>query len=218
MLVVKNLKVKLNSADKIILDDVSFELHGGEIMSVSGKNGSGKSTLVQSIMGNPNFEIVSGEITFNGLELNDLTPDARSKLGIFLAFQSPIDIPGVDIVSFLKVIFEIHHKEKISVYKIRQVVREYLEIVELEENFLNRNLNEGFSGGERKKFELLQLLLIKPSLIMLDEVDSGLDKAGVDMAIKVIKDMNVKHKSSILWITHYESLVEKLNPNKTIYF
>lgn len=90
--------------------------------------------------------------------------------------------------------------------------------MELEENFLNRNLNEGFSGGERKKFELLQLLLIKPSLIMLDEVDSGLDKAGVDMAIKVIKDMNVKHKSSILWITHYESLVEKLNPNKTIYF
>ena len=182
-----------------------------------GPNGSGKSSIAESIMGNPDIQIESGDIFFDGDIINELNSTERSKLGIFLAFQYPIEIPGVDFINFLRMAYNKNTETKLNVFRFRELVREKMKLLKMDEKLLERNINEGFSGGEKKKAEILQMAILKPKLAILDETDSGLDidaLKAVFEGIKAIKEDNPK--MSILLITHYNKVFEYVKPNKVI--
>lgn len=214
MLSIKNINVSLKNEDKKIIKDLSLEINDGETHAIMGPNGTGKSTLAKVIMGHYLFTLTSGEIFFNKTKLNDLTTDERAKLGIFLAMQDPTVIDGVTNSEFLKTSSEEITGKHIDYFKFITKVNNSLKDLEFSKDMIHRHVNAGFSGGEKKKNEVLQIKILKPKLIILDELDSGLD---VD-SLKIVCENINKYKSenpdtSILIITHYPRILEMIKPD-----
>lgn len=214
MLSIKNINVSLKNKDKKIIKDLSLEINDGETHAIMGPNGTGKSTLAKVIMGHYLFTLTGGEIFFNKTKLNDLTTDERAKLGIFLAMQDPTVIDGVTNSEFLKTSSEEITGKHIDYFKFITEVNNSLKDLEFSKDMIHRHVNAGFSGGEKKKNEVLQIKILKPKLIILDELDSGLD---VD-SLKIVCENINKYKSenpdtSILIITHYPRILEMIKPD-----
>lgn len=214
LLEIKGLHVEADG--KEILKGVDLVLKKGEVHALMGPNGSGKSTLANAVMGNPGYKIVSGEILFDGKDVASLKVNERAKLGIFLSFQHPNEVSGVKISSFLRVALNEVKEEKMSVMsvmKFRRFLKEKLELLGLSEDFASRNLNEGFSGGEKKKSEMLQMVVLNPKLAILDETDSGLDIDSLKAVSKGINKM-MDNEKAVLLITHYKRILEYVKPDR----
>ena len=213
LLEIKDLQVSIN--DNVILKNLNLKINKGEIHAIMGPNGSGKSTFSKVLAGHPAYSVLQGDILFKGSTILDLEPEERSHLGIFLAFQYPIEIPGVSNEDFLRLAYNskqrFYNKPEVDPLEFLNIISEKLEFVNMSPVFLNRNVNEGFSGGEKKRNEILQMILLDSELSILDETDSGLD---ID-ALKIIstginKFMNPD--KSIILITHYQRLLDYINP------
>ncbi|OGC76854.1 Fe-S cluster assembly ATPase SufC [candidate division WWE3 bacterium RIFOXYD1_FULL_39_9] len=200
--------------DKEILKGVSLEVPNDKVHALMGKNGSGKSTLAQSIMGNPSFIVTEGKITLDGKSILELEPTDRAKEGIFLSFQYPSEVSGVNIASYLRLIYNKSHSTSLSPVKFRELLKEKMEVLHIKEDFLSRYLNEGFSGGEKKRMEMLQMLVLEPKMVILDEVDSGLDIDAVKIVANAVEYLRKTCKSSILIITHYSRILNYIKPDK----
>lgn len=203
--------------DKEILKGVSLEIKPGETLALMGPNGSGKSTLARVVMGDPELHVTQGEVIFDGVNVLDLSPDERAKLGIFMAFQYPQEIHGVNMRHFLKLAYEARFNTEVDPVEFREILNNKLKMLNLSTEFVQRSLNVGFSGGEKKKSEILQLLLLKPKLAILDETDSGLDIDSlrtVAEGIKLAKQANPEMSTMI--ITHYERILEHLQPDTVV--
>lgn len=214
MLSIKKIKVSIKNEDKLILDNFSLDINDGEVHAIMGPNGTGKSTLSKIIMGHFKYELKDGEILFDGKLLNDLTVDERAKLGIFLAMQDPTVIDGVKTSEFLKTAKEEITGNHIDYFEFINKVNNSLKDLEFSKDLIHRDLNSGFSGGEKKKNEILALKILEPKFIILDEIDSGLD---VDSLRIVCENIN-KYKSenpstSILIITHYPRILNMIKPD-----
>lgn len=209
-----------HTGDKEILKDLSLDIETGKIHTIMGPNGSGKSTLSQVIMGNPQYEVSEGKILFEKKNIIELTPDERAKLGIFLAFQYPREIAGVTYIEFLRASYIAIQKAKNPEFKspspleFKKFLRSKLEILHMKPEVLDRNVNQGFSGGEKKKAEMLQLLVLEPKLAILDETDSGLDVDALKIVCETLKTIKKEHpEMSILLITHYQRILDYLTPD-----
>lgn len=213
ILEVKDLQVSIN--ENKILKNLNLKINKGEIHAIMGPNGSGKSTLSKVLAGHPAYSISNGDIFFKGSSILDLEPEQRSHLGIFLAFQYPIEIPGVSNEDFLRLAYnskqKFYNKPEVDPIEFLSIINEKLKLVNMSPTFLNRNVNEGFSGGEKKRNEILQMILLDSELTILDETDSGLD---ID-ALKIIS-MGINNfmnpSKSILLITHYQRLLDYIKP------
>lgn len=210
LLEIKNLKVLVES--KEILKGINLNIKRGEIHAVMGPNGGGKSTLANVLMGHPHYKIEAGSIKIQGREINKLKPEERAKAGVFLAFQYPMEIPGVSVGSFLRAAFNSLKDEKISLQEFYKLVKERMQKLKIKEEFLERHLNEGFSGGEKKRMEVLQLSLLEPKIAILDETDSGLDIDALKTVSEGINQLKSK-EMGILLITHYQRILKYIKPN-----
>ena len=214
LLEVRELEVYINTNQ--ILKNLNITINEGEIHAIMGPNGSGKSTLSKVLAGHPAYKIVNGNIFFKGNSILNLEPEQRSHLGIFLAFQYPIEIPGVSNEDFLRLAYnakqKFNNKPEVDPLEFLTIVNEKLDLVEMSPIFLSRNVNEGFSGGEKKRNEILQMILLDSELCVLDETDSGLDIDALRIISKAINIFMNKNKSIIL-ITHYQRLLDYIKPN-----
>lgn len=208
---IKNLHAKVE--DKPILKGVDLVINNGETHALVGPNGSGKSTLSNVIMGHPSYEVTEGEILFQGQNVLELDPEDRAKLGLFLAFQYPVAIPGVSVAKFLKSASDaILGDKKVSTAVYLKELRENLKYLEMDEAFINRFLNDGFSGGEKKRMEILQMLTLKPKMAVMDETDSGLDIDALRIVSKGVNRL-VGPEFGLLVITHYERILRYIKPS-----
>ena len=210
ILTVRDLHVSVE--DKPILRGVNVEVPQGQVHAIMGPNGSGKSTLAQVLLGHPAYEITSGQILFKGEDVTELDPDQRAKLGMFLAFQYPVEIPGVSVSNFLRTAMNAVRGEDIPVREFMTQLRENLKTLGMDESFARRNLNEGFSGGEKKRAEILQFALLKPALAVLDETDSGLDIDGVRIVAEAVNKFKGPDVSFVV-ITHYTRILNYITPD-----
>ena len=214
MLNIQNLEVRIE--DKQILNGINLEVNPGEVHAIMGPNGSGKSTLASVLAGREEYEVTSGAVTFNGEDLLELAPEERAWAGIFLAFQYPVEIPGISTVNFLKNAIEEIRKarglEAMSAKDFLAMMREKAKLVEIDPKLINRSVNEGFSGGEKKRNEIFQMAMLEPKLAILDETDSGLD---ID-ALRIVANGVNKLKSSenaVIVVTHYQRLLDYIVPD-----
>jgi Fe-S cluster assembly ATP-binding protein len=214
LLEVKDLNVSIG--ENKILKNLNLKINKGEIHAIMGPNGSGKSTFSKVLAGHPAYSVLDGEILFKGISILDLEPDERSHLGIFLAFQYPIEIPGVSNEDFLRLAYnskqKFYNKPEVDPLEFLNVINEKLKLVNMSSVFLSRNVNEGFSGGEKKRNEILQMILLDSELAILDETDSGLDIDAlktISMGINNFMDSS----KSILLITHYQRLLDYIKPD-----
>ena len=207
---IENLNVSIN--EKLILTNFNLEIKSGEIHVIMGPNGVGKSTLSKVIMGDSNYQIMSGNIYYNNTLLNDLTTDERARLGIFLGMQSPIEIEGVSNADLLRTALTSKDKDNFKLFSFIKELEKNIDELHMNKDMIHRGVNEGFSGGERKKNEILQMYMLKPNMVILDEIDSGLDvdslKIVGDSVSKYYKDSNC----GILLITHYQRLLDYIKP------
>jgi Fe-S cluster assembly ATP-binding protein len=214
LLEIKNLKVSIE--ENIILDELNLKVQKGEIHAIMGPNGSGKSTFSKVVAGHPAYSIISGDILLKGDSIIDLSAEERSHLGIFLAFQYPIEIPGVSNEDFLRLSYNAKQKffnqPEVDPIEFLNIVFKKMELVKMPPQFLNRNVNEGFSGGEKKRNEILQMILLDSDICILDETDSGLDIDALKIISNGINNFMSKDKAIIL-ITHYQRLLDYINPN-----
>lgn len=214
ILELKNFSVSISG--KEIVKQLNIVLYKGEITVIMGPNGSGKSTLANALMGNPQYE-VSGKFYFDGEDITDLKPDEKSRKGLFLSFQYPVEIPGVTVSNFLKTAINAHREKnnQIKMLDFMKLLNEKMEMLNIPKEFASRYLNEGFSGGEKKKMEILQLAMLNPKVAILDETDSGLD---IDALKKVCESIMVlKNKNpdlTLLIITHYQRMLTYIKPDK----
>lgn len=208
-LVIEDLHVSVE--DKEILKGVNLRIGKGEVHALMGPNGSGKSTLSNTIMGHPKYKITKGSIYLNGENIVDMTPDEKAKRGIFLAFQYPLSIPGVRIFNFLKNMMASVQGREISVAEFRKVLKEKMKMLDIKQSFIKRYLNDGFSGGEKKRNEILQMALFDPKLALLDETDSGLDVTALKTVCEGINKIINPEMSTII-ITHYKRMLEYVRP------
>lgn len=208
-LVIKNLHVSVDDIN--ILKGINLEINDGEVHALIGPNGHGKSTLLSTIMGHPRYKVTDGSITFDGKDVLKMTVDERSKVGLFLAMQYPLEINGVSNMDFLKAAINAHEEKPVSLYKFIKDFEKCSEEVGFNINMATRHLNEGFSGGEKKRNEILQMKLLNPSLALVDEIDSGLDVDGLEMIAKAINSM-LDGKFSCLIISHYSKLYKLIKP------
>lgn len=214
MLSIKNLHARVE--DKPILKGLNLEINPGEVHAIMGPNGSGKSTMGYVISGRDGYTVEQGSITLNGIELLELEPEARARAGVFLAFQYPVEIPGVSNLEFLKAAVdaqrESRSEEAISSRDFLQMAREACKQVNLPSEFLKRGVNEGFSGGEKKRNELMQMLLLQPKLCILDETDSGLDIDALQVVADGVNSQRSPDRSFIV-VTHYQRLLDYIKPD-----
>lgn len=214
MLKIKNLRTAING--KEILRGIDLEVKPGEVHAIMGPNGSGKSTLASVLAGRDIYDILEGKVSFEGDDLLELAPEDRARKGIFLGFQYPIEIPGVSMASFLKTAVNEHRKYKglapLSASDFLKMMREKKELVEIDSNLTNRSVNEGFSGGEKKKNEIFQMALLEPKLSILDETDSGLDIDALRIVANGVNKLKNKDNATIL-ITHYQRLLDYIVPD-----
>lgn len=202
--------------DTPILKGTNLEVREGEIHAIMGRNGSGKSTLSKVLAGHPDYKITDGEIIYKGENVAELEPDQRALKGIFMAFQYPLEIPGVSNLDFLRVAYNSHRKaqgeEEMDAFDFEDLVEEKLDLVKMDPSFLQRSLNEGFSGGEKKRNEILQMALLEPSLAILDETDSGLDIDALKIVANGVNQLATPENATIM-ITHYQRLLNYVEPD-----
>ncbi|MCI5051528.1 MAG: Fe-S cluster assembly ATPase SufC [Simkaniaceae bacterium] len=210
MLEIKNLVVSIDG--KQVVKGFSLTVKPGEIHAIMGPNGAGKSTLARVLAGDPNYEVESGEILFLGQEISELEPEERAHLGLFMSFQYPIEIAGITNFQFLHSAYNAHRKEPVSEEVMEEIVREVAEKMDMKPEFLHRDLNSGFSGGEKKKNEILQMGVLDPKMAILDETDSGLDIDALRVVAKGVCDLMNKERGLIL-ITHYQRLLDYIKPS-----
>ena len=201
--------------DKPILHDIDLTVGAGECHVLMGPNGAGKSTLGHIIMGDAAYTVTGGSITFDGADVTELSADKRSLAGIFLSYQAPVEVPGVPLYSFLRTICQMRPELKTTARKFRQRVGEIADQLELDQSFLMRELNVGFSGGEKKKIEMLQLLLLRPKLAILDETDSGLDVDALGIVSRGIQAYRDEVDGALIVITHNTRILERLTVDRT---
>jgi len=206
---------------KEILKGLNLKVRQGEIHALMGPNASGKSTLSYTIMGHPKYKVEKGDILLNGESIIRLSPDERARKGLFLAFQYPLEIPGVSLTNFLRIAYnnlvqtdksKDISSEIVSVFKFKEILKEKLKLLKMDESFANRYLNEGFSGGEKKKCEILQMAILRPKIAILDETDSGLDVDALKTVAKVINTL-MGPDMGILFITHYQRILRYVRPS-----
>lgn len=214
ILSVKNLKANIEG--KEILKGLNLEIKAGEVHAIMGRNGSGKSTFSKVLAGHPAYEVTGGEIIYKGKNLLEKEPNERANEGIFLAFQYPLEIPGVSNLDFLRVAYNAKRKyqgkDEIDTFDFEDLVEEKLEIVKMNPSFLARSLNQGFSGGEKKRNEILQMALLEPTLSILDEIDSGLDIDALKIVAEGVNQLATPENCSLV-ITHYQRLLNYIEPD-----
>lgn len=214
MISIKNLHASING--KEILKGINLEIKAGEVHAIMGPNGSGKSTLSSVLAGREDYEVTEGEVVFNGKNLLDLSPEDRAREGLFLAFQYPIEIPGVSNINFLKTalneIRAYHGKEPIEAKDFLALVKEKQKLVELDAKLTNRSVNEGFSGGEKKRNEIFQMAMLEPKFAILDETDSGLDIDALRIVANGVNKLKSKDNAFVV-ITHYQRLLDYIVPD-----
>lgn len=214
MLEISNIKVSIKDEEKTVINNLSLKINDGEIHAIMGPNGTGKSTLAKVIMGHYKYNLEEGSITFNNQDLSDLTTDQRAKLGLFLAYQDPTIINGVKNSELLKTAREEITGNHISYFEFINKINSSLKELEFKDNMVHRDVNAGFSGGEKKKNEILQLKILEPKFIILDEIDSGLDIDSLKIVCQNINQYQKEHPStSILIITHYPRILEMIKPD-----
>lgn len=213
-LVIKNLHVEIE--DKEILKGIDLEISDHEMVALLGPNGHGKSTLFAAIMGNPHYKITEGSIFYDGKNVLEMDASERSRCGLFLAFQNPPEIPGVISADFYKSAINAKNDSKVSLYRFYKQLEEACKEVKMPFNMVNRMLNEGFSGGEKKRNEILQMILLNPSFVMLDEIDSGLDVDAINLVSEAIKRQFENKNTSFLVISHYARLFNLIKPTRAV--
>jgi len=214
MLKIKNLHASVD--DKSILKGINLEIKAGEVHAIMGPNGSGKSTLANVIAGKEEYEVTEGEVCFEGEDINELAVEERAHKGVFLSFQYPVEIPGVSVTNFMKTAINETRKAKgledMPAKDMLKLIREKAELLEIDRKFLSRSLNEGFSGGEKKRNEIFQMAMLEPKLAILDETDSGLDIDALRIVANGVNKLKTKD-NAVLVITHYQRLLEYIVPD-----
>ena len=214
MLSIKNLHASIE--DKEILRGINLEIKAGEVHAIMGPNGSGKSTLSAVIAGNETYEVTEGAVYLDGEDLADLAPEERAHKGVFLSFQYPVEIPGVSVTNFMKTAInetrKANGKEDMKANEMLKLIREKAELLEIDRKFLSRSLNEGFSGGEKKRNEIFQMAMLEPKLAILDETDSGLDIDALKIVANGVNKLK-NQNNAVLVITHYQRLLDYIVPD-----
>lgn len=214
MLQIRNLHAAI--ADKEILKGIDLEIKKGEIHAIMGPNGSGKSTLSSVLVGNPNYEVTEGSVLFEGQDLLELEPEERAHLGLFMSFQYPVEIPGVSMVNFMRAALNEKRKaqglDPIPAAEFLKLMKQKRELVELDNKLASRSVNEGFSGGEKKRNEIFQMAMLEPKLAILDETDSGLDIDALRIVAKGVNELRSPENATIV-ITHYQRLLDYIRPD-----
>ncbi len=224
---IKNLKVSVEG--KMILKGVTLTINKGEIHALMGQNGSGKTTLAKALMGHPKYVIEEGQIILNGEDITEASPDERAQKGLFMTFQYPVEVSGVSLMNFLRAAkksretqseneekFDVQKaraQELVSALKFKKYLKDKLELVGVDEGFVSRYLNEGFSGGEKKRSEILQLATLEPDFAILDEIDSGLDIDALKVVADAVKAVKQQHEMGLLIITHYQRILNYITPH-----
>ena len=211
MLKVENLHVEVDGNE--IVKGLDLEVGKGEIHAIMGPNGSGKSTLANVLMGHPRYEVTEGSVTFEGEDVLELEPDERAKMGMFLAFQYPSEVPGVSVANFLRTAINSVREEELSPMEMYKLLQEKMAVMRMDPKFAERYLNEGFSGGEKKRNEILQLLMLQPRLAILDETDSGLDIDALQVVARGVNEMRAPDFTAVL-ITHYQRILRYIEPDR----
>ncbi|HZF30093.1 MAG TPA: Fe-S cluster assembly ATPase SufC [Gammaproteobacteria bacterium] len=215
MLTIENLHVRV--ADREILKGLDLEVPAGEVHAIMGPNGSGKSTLAQVLAGREDYEVTAGSVRLDGVELLGLAPEERARAGVFLAFQYPIEIPGVNNAYLLKAALNAQRQARgeqaVDAFEFMKLIKAKMDLMEIPKDFLTRSVNQGFSGGEKKRNEILQLLLLEPRLAVLDETDSGLDVDALKIVANGVNSLRDPTRSMLL-VTHYERLLELIVPDR----
>jgi len=213
---IKNLHVQ--AGDNQILKGLDLTVNRGEIHALMGPNGSGKSTLANAIMGNPTLEVTEGQILFRGQDITEADTDERARMGLFMAFQYPVAIPGVTVTKYLRMVMNAHRvargEDEVSLKEFRRTVEAAMELTNVPREFSSRYLNDGFSGGEKKRMEILQLALQHPSVAILDETDSGLDIDALSVVASGINAVRSKDDLGVLIITHYQRVLHLVQPDR----
>ncbi len=214
MLKIKNLKVEIEG--KEIIRGLNLEMNKGEVHAIMGPNGAGKSTLSAVIAGREEYEVTSGSIEFNGINIMDMAPEERAHEGIFLSFQYPVEIPGVSVTNFIKTAINESRKAKglepMEAKDLLKLIREKQELLEMDKTFMSRSINEGFSGGEKKRNEIFQMAIMNPKLAILDETDSGLDIDALRIVANGVNKLKNEH-NAVMVITHYQRLLDHIIPD-----
>lgn len=214
MLEIKDLRASVDGTE--ILKGLDLAIGAGEVHAIMGPNGSGKSTLAQVLAGRDDYEVTGGEVLFHGENLVEMAPEERAAAGLFLAFQYPIEIPGVNNTYLLKAALNAQRKARgepeVDAFEFMRLIKDKMKLMRISEAFINRSVNEGFSGGEKKRNEVLQMLMLEPSLCVLDETDSGLDVDALRIVAEGINSLRSPERSMIL-VTHYERLLELVEPD-----
>ena len=215
MLTITNLNARVGGKD--ILKGINLEVRAGEVHAIMGPNGSGKSTLAQVLAGREDYEVTSGSVTFAGQDLLALPPEERARAGLFLGFQYPVEIPGVNNVYLLKAALNAKRKaageSEVDAYEFLTLIRQKMRLMQMSETFLTRGVNEGFSGGEKKRNEILQMLVLEPKLAILDETDSGLDIDALKVVAAGVNSLR-DPKRAVVLVTHYQRLLDYVVPDK----
>ncbi len=214
MLSIKNLHASVE--DKEILKGINLEIKSGEVHAIMGPNGAGKSTLSSIIAGNENYEVSEGEILLEGEDISELAPEERAHKGVFLSFQYPVEIPGVSVTNFIKTAINEKRKangqDEMPANEMLKLIREKSELLEMDRKFLSRSLNEGFSGGEKKRNEIFQMAMLEPKIAILDETDSGLDIDALRIVANGVNKLK-NENNAVLVITHYQRLLDYIIPD-----
>ncbi len=213
LLDVQNISVRVE--EKQVLSNVNLQIQSGETHVLLGPNGAGKSTLGNAIMGNPVYTLTGGKIIFDGQDITEEKTDKRAKVGLFLSFQNPLEVPGISLETFIRSAIQQRTGERVKLFQFQKELKANMELLNMDASYAGRDLNVGFSGGERKKSEILQLLMLKPKLAILDETDSGLDVDAVRTVSKGIEEYQKRHGGALLIITHSTRILESLNVDYT---
>jgi len=211
MLKIENLHIEVDGNE--IVKGLDLEVGRGELHAIMGPNGSGKSTLANVLMGHPRYDVTEGSVTFEGEDVLELEPDERAKMGMFLAFQYPSEVPGVSVANFLRTAVNSVREEEVSPMEMYRLLQEQMAVMRMDPKFAERYLNEGFSGGEKKRNEILQLLMLRPKLAILDETDSGLDIDALQVVARGVNEMRGPDFSAVL-ITHYSRILRYIEPDR----
>jgi Fe-S cluster assembly ATP-binding protein len=211
MLNIENLHVEIDGNE--IVKGLDLEVGKGEIHAIMGPNGSGKSTFANVLMGHPRYEVTEGAVTFEGEDVFELEPDERAKMGMFLAFQYPSEVPGVSVANFLRTAVNSVREEELSPMEMYRLLQEKMAVMQMDPKFAERYLNEGFSGGEKKRNEILQMLMLDPRLAIMDETDSGLDIDALQVVARGVNELRRPEFSAVI-ITHYQRILRYIEPDR----
>ncbi|HEY0153927.1 MAG TPA: Fe-S cluster assembly ATPase SufC [Longimicrobium sp.] len=215
LLKITNLHAEIAEDGTEILKGLDLELHAGEIHAIMGPNGSGKSTLSKVISGHPAYEVTDGDIVFKGESVLDMEPDERARAGIFLAFQYPVEIPGVSVANFMRTALNAKRGEEVDIFDFQDELEGRMGMLEMDPAFAMRSVNDGFSGGEKKRNEILQLAMLEPQLAVMDETDSGLDIDALKIVTSGINKIKDERKDmAVLLITHYQRMLNYITPDR----